>query len=56
MNTVEDGIGAREAARVQMEAQMQAFLAKGGEIQNIDAHVTADPPQKPTNNYCSRPI
>lgn len=56
MNTIEDGIGAREAARAQMEAQMQAFLAKGGEIQTIDAHVTADPPQKPTNNYCSRPI
>lgn len=54
--SVEEAIGAREAARVQMEEQVQAFLAKGGEIQNIDAHVTADPPQKPTNNYCSRPI
>jgi len=54
--SVEDAIGAREAARVQMEEQVQAFLSKGGEIQAIDAHVTADPPQKPTNNYCSRPI
>lgn len=52
----ETSLRSRDAERVQMEEQVQAFLSKGGEIQNVDAHVTADPPQKPTNNYCSRPI
>lgn len=52
----EHTIDSRQKARDQLQAQMDAFLSKGGQIQQVDAHVTADPPQKPSNNYCSRPI
>jgi len=31
-------------------------LAQGGEIDHVQAHVTADPPQKPGSRYGSRPI
>jgi len=46
----------RRRVRSQMEDDIQAFLAEGGAIQNIDPNVTADPPKKPTSAYGSRPI
>ena len=49
-------VDSRQKLRDQLQSEVEAFLAKGGKIQEVDAHVTADPPQKPTNNYCSRPI
>ncbi len=52
----EHTVDSRQKIRDQLQAQMDEFLSRGGTIQEVDAHVTADPPQKPGNNYCSRPI
>lgn len=49
-------VGARKKLREQLQNEVEAFLARGGQIQQVDAHISADPPQKPINNYCSRPI
>ncbi|MAZ87198.1 MAG: hypothetical protein CL693_06100 [Cellvibrionaceae bacterium] len=52
----EHTVDARQKIREQLQSEVDAFLAKGGKIQEVDTHVTSDPPQKPGNNYCSRPI
>lgn len=52
----EHTVDSRQKIRDQLQAQMDAFVSDGGKVQEVDAHVTADPPQKPGNNYCSRPI
>lgn len=43
-------------ARAELEDQVAAFLAKGGQINYVDSDVLADPPKKPTSNYGSQPI
>lgn len=47
---------ARNKVRESMAAEVEAFLARGGQIQQIDDNVMADPPRKPQTNYGSRPI
>lgn len=49
-------LAARNKVRESMQADIEAFLAKGGKIQTIDDNVMADPPRKPTSSYGSRPI
>ena len=49
-------ISSREEARRELEADMERFLSKGGNIQSIEKDVRADPPRKPESNYGSRPI
>ena len=49
-------IASRQKARDELEAQIAAFLAKGGKINEVPANVTADPPKKPTPDYGGRPI
>ena len=46
----------RAAVRVQLEADIEAFLAKGGKITSVAANVMADPPKKPQSNYGGQPI
>lgn len=46
----------RRRLRSQVDHDIEDFLANGGEIKKVDAHVTADPPKKPSSNYGSRPI
>ncbi len=46
----------RHKIRVQLQSEVEAFLARGGAIQQIDNNVTADPPQKPSNQYGSLSI
>jgi|GEM_PF-3029490 len=46
----------QESVRSELDEQVQAFLKQGGEIEEIEPNVMADPPQKPSNNYGSRPI
>ncbi len=46
----------RERVRKQLEADVEAFLSSGGEIEEVDMHVTADPPTKPVSRYGGRPI
>ena len=56
----EDGsertISSKKNQRSQLQNDIAAFLKKGGQVQAIDPHVTADPPKKPESNYGSRPI
>lgn len=49
-------VDSRRKLREQLQSEVEAFLARGGKIQQVEANITADPPQKPANNYCSRPI
>lgn len=49
-------LDAHNKVRSTMQAEIDAFLAKGGKIQQIEDNVMADPPKKPTSNYGSRPI
>jgi hypothetical protein len=49
-------IASRQKARDELEAQIAAFLARGGKINEVPANVTADPPKKPTPDYGGRPI
>ncbi|MFY0700022.1 MAG: hypothetical protein JXR04_04330 [Bermanella sp.] len=49
-------IASRQKLRSQMDNEIEAFLQKGGSINEIEPNVMADPPRKPTSNYGSRPI
>ena len=49
-------IASRKKLRNKMDADVEAFLGRGGQISEIEANVMADPPRKPTSNYGSRPI
>ncbi len=53
---LEEPLDSRQKLRAQLQSEVEAFLARGGVIQQVDSNVTADPPQKPGNNYGSRPI
>lgn len=55
-NIVNTSSAARDEMRQSMEDDVAAFLARGGQIQQIDDNVMADPPRKPQTNYGSRPI
>ena len=49
-------MNAKNSARSQLDADIEAFLQKGGAINEIDQDVTADPPSKPVSKYGGRPI
>lgn len=49
-------VEAKQRERDALEKAMQDFLARGGQVQEIDANVVADPPKKPDSKYGSRPI
>jgi len=49
-------VAGRQKVREKLAKDVEAFLAKGGRIQEIDANTTADPPVRPTSEYGSRPI
>ncbi|MGK0444099.1 MAG: hypothetical protein ACJA1U_001029 [Bermanella sp.] len=49
-------IASRQKLRSKMDNEIEAFLKKGGSINEIEPNVMADPPRKPTSNYGSRPI
>lgn len=49
-------VASRQAMRDEMDRQVAEFLARGGQIQQVDPNVTADPPRKPESDYGSRPI
>lgn len=46
----------RNSVRQQLSSDVEAFLQRGGQVQQIDDNVRADPPKKPTMNYGSAPI
>jgi len=49
-------VSSKEAARRQLEEEMERFLAAGGKIRQIPADESADPPKRPTSSYGSKPI
>ena len=49
-------IEAKQKERDALARAMEEFLARGGQVQQIDSNVVADPPKKPENKYGSRPI
>ena len=49
-------IASRQKIRDELEDQVAAFLARGGQINEVAANVTADPPKKPSPDYGGRPI
>ncbi len=42
--------------RDQLNDDIAEFLLRGGAINNVEAHVMADPPRRPNSDYGSRPI
>jgi hypothetical protein len=49
-------VASRQKLRDEMSEEIEAFLARGGKISQIEPNVTADPPRKPDSDYGSRPI
>ncbi len=49
-------VASRQRVRDQLSDDVEAFLARGGKISQVDANVTADPPKRPESNYGQRPI
>ena len=49
-------IASRQKTRNEIEDQIAAFLARGGQIAEVAPNITADPPKKPTPDYGGRPI
>lgn len=46
----------REALRRQMAQEVDAFLKSGGQVEQVESGLRADPPRKPKSQYGSRPI
>lgn len=49
-------VESRKKLRASLDAQVEAFLKNGGEIETVKSNITADPPKKPTSEYGNRPI
>jgi len=47
---------AKERERQKLQADIEAFLAAGGQIQTIGNNIVGDPPKKPEVNYGGQPI
>ncbi|PCI50343.1 MAG: hypothetical protein COB43_02860 [Oceanospirillales bacterium] len=47
---------AHRKLRESLDAEVAAFLARGGQIKTVDDNVMGDPPRKPQTSYGSRPI
>jgi len=46
----------RDSAQQKLSHDVASFLLKGGNVQQVDNNVRADPPKKPSMNYGSAPI
>jgi hypothetical protein len=44
-------VSAREPERSQLAADLEAFLARGGNIQEVPKDFRADPPKRPESSY-----
>ncbi|QJD60018.1 hypothetical protein HG264_14530 [Pseudomonas sp. gcc21] len=49
-------VEAKAREREMLERQIAEFMARGGQVQEIDSNVVSDPPRKPDSKYGSRPI
>lgn len=46
----------RNKIRAQLQSEIEAFLAKGGQIQQLDSGLSNSPLKKPSSNYGSNSI
>lgn len=46
-----NSLNAKEQIRGQIDADIAAFLSKGGSITEVEVNVSADPPTKPVSKY-----
>lgn len=46
----------RDSVRRQLSQDVESYLKKGGQVQQIADNVRADPPKKPSMTYGSAPI
>ncbi|BCE01023.1 hypothetical protein [Marinicellulosiphila megalodicopiae] len=53
---VERTLTSRTRLRDEMEADIEAFINGGGEIQLVAKNMRTDIPKKPQSNYGARPI
>ncbi|BFM09352.1 hypothetical protein [Halioxenophilus aromaticivorans] len=53
---IDYSLASKDKEREELDRQIAEFLARGGKISQVDTHVCADPPQKPSSSYGSRPI
>ncbi len=53
---IDYSLASKDKERAELDRQIEEFLARGGQISHVDTHVCADPPQKPSSSYGSRPI
>lgn len=44
-------IADKEAERLRLQADVEAFLARGGKIVEVPTNVINDPPKKPVSSY-----
>jgi len=44
-------IRARQSLRDELAEDLAAFLNSGGNVENVEANLRADPPRPPQNNY-----
>lgn len=49
-------LSSRRRIRNQLSDDVEEFLSQGGHIEQIETHVTGDPPTKPVSKYGGRPI
>ena len=49
-------LASKEAERRRLQEEVEAFLQKGGRIEEVAPNVVADPPKRPESNYGGQPI
>lgn len=49
-------VSERSHIREQLNADIEAFLQRGGRITQVDDSVRADPPRRPEASYGSQPL
>ena len=49
-------VSSKEAARRQLEEEMERFLSAGGKIRQIPPDESTDPPKRPSGGYGSKSI
>jgi hypothetical protein len=49
-------VSSRAHIRNELSDQIQAFLSRGGRINEVEPLLRADPPRKPGNDYGGRPL
>lgn len=54
--SLESSVLAKELERKRIQSEVEAFLAGGGQINQVDANVVSDPPRRPESNYGGQPI